>query len=404
MDINESIYSFVRGDYQRDNFDDFLRKVSFKYNVPSMHIAGTNGKSTVASMLNNIYIKAGYKTGLFISSSTKKNIQDMISVNGNPISLSDAEKIFNDNQKLFKKYDLSHFEIIVFIALSYFQKEGVSLAIIECGMGGEYDATNVFNPILSIITNVAIEHADYLGVSVSEIALHKAGIVKNNVPLLIGDIKGDALDVIVDVCKRKNSKITRIGESHAIKPSDGGVTFEYKTYRDLYVPTLSKTNVNNACLVIDAVDLLLNQFNVSENALKEGLKQPLPKGKFEIISGQPTLIFDSAHNPEAITSLRKDIDNLLIGKKIYVVFASLKDKNITMMLPEIALLGEVYITTFDNPRSREESDYFLYLDEYKFIDDYNEVVNKIKEEDTESVILFTGATSFIETAREKLVG
>ena len=401
MDINKEIYSFVREDYQKDNFSDFLKKVGFSYDVPSIHISGTNGKTIVASMLANIYKSANYKTGLFISSSSKKDILEMIKINGEPVSIEEVESIYNENFKLFKKYDLSHFEIIVFIALSIFKKEKVDIAVIECGMGGEFDATNVFNPILSIITNIGIEHTDYLGVSLSDIALHKAGIIKNGVPSLIGEIEGDALDVIVDVSKKKNSKVTRIGESHNITPSNEGVKFDYKTYRDIFVPTLSKINVKNACLAIDAVDLLINSYKVDENALKDGLSHSLPKGRFEFHIGNPSFIFDAAHNPSAIIKLREDVDNVMSNKKVYIIFACFKDKNITLMLPEISLLGSLTITTFDNPRAREEFDYFLYLDEYKFESDYHNVVKQIKEENPDSIILFTGSSAFAELTSDE---
>ena len=401
MSINENIFSFIRDDYQRDNFDDFLRKVSFKYDVPSIHIAGSSGKTIVASILNNVYKAANYKVGLFISSSSKR-VEDMVYINGSSVSSTEVEKIFNDNQKLFKKYDLSHFEIITFIALSIFKQENVDIAFIECGMGGEVDATNIFEPVLSIITNVSIEHTDYLGVSPSEIALHKAGIIKKDIPTVIGEIEGDALEVIVDVARRKNSKITRIGKDHNLKIDSSGISFDYKTYEGLFIPNMSKTNMKNACLVIDAIDLLNEKYPVSEEALKEGLKQRLPKGKFEYIISQPSMLFDSAHNPDAIKKLREDVDALLLSKEVFIIFASFNDKNITLMLPEIALLGKLYLTTFDHPRARKEEDYFLYLDEYEFRQDYLSLVKEIKETNPDSLIIFTGSSAFVDKVEKEL--
>ena len=401
MSVNENIFSFIRDDYQRDNFDSFLKKVAFKYDVPTIHIAGTNGKTIVATLLNNVYRHANYKTGLFISS-PNKDVSEMIFVNGNSVSLNEVETIFNENQKLFKKFDLSHFEIITFIALSIFKKENVDIAFIECGMGGEVDATNVFNPILSVITNVSIEHTDYLGVSLSEIALHKSGIIKKEVPLVIGDIDGDALDVIVDVAKRKLSKVVRIGKEHKVEFSDEGIAFDYKTYERLFVSNMSKTNIRNACLAIDVVDLLNDKYPVDLDSLKEGLKEKLPIGRFEYRVGKPSLLFDSAHNPEAIKKLREDVDALLLNKNIYIIFASFTDKNITAMLPEIALLGKLTLTTFDHPRARKEDDYFLYLDEYNFREDYLELVKDIEAVDPESLIIFTGSTAFVDLVRKQI--
>ncbi len=400
MSVNDVIFSFVRDDYQRDNFDDFLKKVSFKYDVPSIHVAGSSGKTVVASILNNVYRHANYKVGLFISSPTK-SVEDMVFINGNSVSSTIVESIFNENQKMFKKFDLSHFEIITFIALSIFQKENVGLAVIECGMGGELDATNIFNPVLSIITNVSIEHTDYLGVSLSEIALHKAGIIKKEIPTVIGDINGDALDVIVDVAKRKNSKVIRAGMQHKDVVSNDGARFDYKTYEDLFMPTMSKTNVKNACLAIDAIDLLQSKFPVDIEGLKAGLAEPLPKGRFEFIFGQPSMLFDSAHNPDAIKKFREDVDAIHFTGPVFIVFASFNDKNITAMLPEIALLGKLYLTTFDHPRARREEDYFLYLSEYEFRQDYKGLVNELKEQNPDALIIFTGSTAFINQVEKE---
>ena len=400
MDINELIYSFSRDDYQIDNLNSFIKKVSFKYDVPSIHIAGTNGKTVTATYLSNIYRSAGYKTGLFIST-PHKDVTEMIKINGENISSKELEKIFEEYHKFFKKFDLSHFEIATIIALTYFQRNNVDIAIIEAGMGGELDATNIFVPALSVITNVSIEHTDYLGVSLSEIALHKAGIIKNDVPVVIGEIDGDALDVIVDVARRKNSKITRIGKTHNEHLDESGISFDYKTYTGLKINNVSKTNADNACLVIDAIDVLLEQFKVSEEAIKAGLLMDLPVARFEIIKDKALFIIDSAHNPEAIVSLRKDVDRLQLAN-INVIFGSFNDKNITAMLPEIALLGKLYLTTFDHPRARKEEDYFLYLDEYPFKENYHELIKEIIETQENPSIVITGSTALATQVSEEL--
>ena len=395
MSINELIYSFDYNDESRDNLDSFLRKINFKYDVPSIHIAGTNGKSTVAYQLKNVYQAAKYKVGLFISSHYQRSIEEMIYINDEHISSKEIESIFNDHQKLFKKFDLSPFDIIVFIALSYFQNSGVDIALIETGIGGEYDSTNIFTPILSMITNISLEHTNELGVSLSEIARHKAGIIYNNVPTLIGKIEGDALDVIVNVAKRKESKIIMTSEIHNEVLNGSGISFEYKTHRDLFIPNLGHLNVINASLAIDAIDLLVNQFPVSEEALKEGLNHKLPKGKFEVINKEGiTYVIDTAHNVEAIHTLRDSVDRFQLEKETYIVFATNKDKNITLMLPEIGLLGKIYISTYENKRAREESDYFLFLDEYEFNDNYRSLIKKIKEEHPECMIVVTGSSVF----------
>ena len=393
MNIQEEINSYRRNNYQRDNFDAFLKKVHFSYNIPSIHVAGTNGKGSTCHYIASIYQASGLKVGLFTSPYYKR-INEMIKINGEEISDSSLESIYRDNQKLFKKHDLSSFEICTYIAFEYFKKENVDVAVIECGMGGEMDATNIFVPILSIITSVSIEHTNFLGVSLSEIALHKAGIIKRDVPVLLGNVEGEALDVIASICQRNNSKIAKIGKFHREKCLDDGYYFDYQTYENLHILSHSRSSVTDSMIAIDAVTLLHETFKVDEEAIKAGLASVSVPGRFTLIKESPIIIIDGAHNPEAIHHLREDIDALALNKPIHVVFASFRDKNITNMLPEIALLGDVSLTTFDHVRARNEEDYFLYLEEYKFVEDHISLIREIKSNYPDDVILVTGSLVF----------
>lgn len=402
MNIQEEINSYRRNDYQRDNFDAFLKKVHFSYEIPSIHVTGTNGKGSTCNYIASIYKASGLKVGLFTSPYYKR-INEMIKVGGEEISDPELEKVFKENQKLFKKYELSSFEICSFIAFEYFKKESVDVAIIECGMGGELDATNIFTPILSIITSVSIEHTNFLGVSLSEIALHKAGIIKREVPVLLGNIEGEALDVIASICHKNNSKIVKIGKFHREKCLDDGYYFDYQTYENLHILSHAKSSVYDAMIALDAVMILLETFNVDEASIKEGLSSITIPARFALFNGSPTFIVDGAHNPEAIHNLREDVDSLALNKPIHVVFASFRDKNITNMLPEIALLGDVSLTTFDHLRARNEEDYFLYLEEYKFYDDHVSLLRELKANYPDDVILVTGSLAFAFLVNDEII-
>ncbi len=219
----------------------------------------------------------------------------------------------------------------------------------------------------------------------------------------IGDIDGDALDVIVEVSRRKNSKVTRIGTYHNLVNNPSGLSFEYKTYHNLFIPNKSKTNVSNACLVVDAIDLLKENFGVSEEAINKGLNNPLLPARFEIVEKDNiTYVIDSAHNVEAVHKFREDVDSLRLDKETFVIFATVRDKNITVMLPEIGLLGKVYITTFNNKHAREESDYFLFLDEYEFRQDYHSLISELKEAHPGCAIIITGSSVFASTVSEEI--
>ena len=402
MSVLELIASKSRSDYQRDNFDAFLKKVGFHYDVPSIHVTGTNGKGSVCNYLNNIYLSSGRKVGLFISP-MNYSIADMIKVNNVDIPVSEIESIYSEYRKQIEKYDLSSFEITTFIALTYFQKENVDLAIIECGMGGAIDATNIFNPILSIITSISVEHTNFLGVSLSEIALHKAGIIKDKIPVLLGDVKGDALDVIVNKTKYCNSKIYTQNRYFNEVLQENGYSFGYLPYHDLKIKSRGLTSVTDACIAIEATSILKEQFPVEEVQIKEGLLCDPLIGRLEIHEGHPTIIIDGAHNPDAIVKLRNDVEGLHLNKPIHVVFASFKDKNITVMLPEIALLGDLHLTTFDHVRARNEEDYFLYLEDYKFTSDHIELIKELKTQFPEDVIVITGSLAFASLVHKELM-
>lgn len=402
MSIIEDIVSRNRLEYQRDNFDAFLKKVGFSYDIPSIHVTGTNGKGSTCNYLNNIYIASGRKVGLFISP-MNYSLCDMIKINNEDIPESFVESIFKQYEKFINKFVLSAFEITTFIAFKYFESEKVDLAIIECGMGGEVDATNVFKPVLSVITSVSVEHTNALGVSLSEIALHKAGIIKEKTPVLIGDIKGDALDVIVNKARYFKSEVHSIRPFNNDKQVDDGYEFGYPPYSNLRINSLAHSSVVDACLAVEGTNILQSAFPVNEESVKKGLLCNQLIGRFEIHKGNPTIIIDGAHNPEAIKALRANVDNLHPSVPVHVVFACFKDKNITIMLPEIALLGELSLTTFDNPRSREESDYFLYLEEYKFYNDHIALIKSLKEQYPDDVILVTGSLAFACLVHKELL-
>ena len=402
MDIINEIVSRNRNDYQRDNFDAFLKKVGFSYNTPSIHIAGTNGKGGTANYLKDIYQAHGYKVGLFTS---PDDLLEMITINSTPIDIKDVEDIFNRYHKYIDKFDLSAFEIETFIALTYFQNQNVDIAIIECGMGGEIDATNVFIPILSIITSISIEHSDFLGVSLSEIANHKAGIIKEEVPVLISSsITDDALQVIVEHCKEKESKLVILDSYHHLKDEIYKLRFDYRPYTDLVITDKSLYRLTDACLAIEATNILINQYPLTAEEVKAGILNSHLKCRFEIFKGEPTVILDGAHNVEAMNKLRIDMDRIRRGR-VHVIFASFKDKNIALEIPEIALLGKVYLTTFDHPRSRTKEDYFLYLEDYPYTENPYELFESLydNEENKEDIILITGSLAFAYHMRKYIL-
>ena len=388
------------GDYQRENFDNFLSKVKFSYNVPSIHIAGTNGKGSVATYIANMYRACGYKVGLFTSPFFDEP-NEMISINGKNISDEDFLAVINKYKKEIAKCDLSAFEIQAFVAFNYFQDNKCDIAFIECGMGGLIDATNVFTPILSVITSVSLEHTDYLGYSISEIAAQKAGIIKEEVPVLVGDLPEEAITVVIKKAKECKSKIYYLGHYVNKSFSKEGFRFDYGELKDLHIQSLADYSVGDACIALEAIYSLKDSFPYSEDKIKQGLFEAFIPGRLEVMREHPCVIIDGGHNPAAISALcERSLFNVTQGRPIHVVFACFRDKNLGNMLNSLgAITEDLTITTFDHPRARTEDEYFLFLGDYTFENDAKGLIERKISEFPDDVILVTGSLAFASLVR-----
>jgi len=402
IDLNTYFESIERDDYQRDNFDSFLKKVSFKYNVPSIHIAGSNGKGSTANYLANIYKAAGYKVGLFTSPYLDK-VNEMIQINGEMIDDSVFEKYIKQNEKLINKYQLSPFEIQVFVAFSYFENEKCDIAIIECGMGGEIDATNIFTPIISVITSISLEHTAFLGRSLSEIAYSKAGIIKEGIPVVTGILDEEAINTIVNVARDLSAPVSVSVDPANVVYKNFGYNFAYMTYMDLRINSAASYSLKDACIALEVINKCLENFSVKEEAIKEGLANTFMPVRMEIIDKNPLTIIDGSHNPEGVQNMVKSLPSLAESRDIHVLFACFKDKNIERML---AFIGEyskdITLTTFPHKRAREIDDYFLYLEDHSFVDNPIMAYQDLRAKYPEDVILITGSLAFAAYMKKML--
>ncbi|HNX16653.1 MAG TPA: cyanophycin synthetase [Bacilli bacterium] len=396
----DSLISFRQnGDYQRDNFDRFLDKISFRYEIPSVHIAGTNGKGSTASYLASIYRKAGYKVGLFVSPSLNQ-INEMITVDDKAISDEQIGDIIEKYRRDIIRFELSAFEIEALIAFSFFSSCQCDISIIECGMGGLVDATNVFIPILSIITSVSLEHTDYLGRSITEVSEQKAGIIKEEIPVLVGDLSEDVLAVIFREAQYKRSEVRSVSIPNNVLYSETGYSFDYLTFRNLKIQSIAQYSVYDACLAVEATQILGEQFPVDDENVAEGLYELVIPARMEVMRTSPLVIIDGAHNPEAMENLMISIEKASNSRPIHTVFACFKDKNFPLMLSFIGQIGEVILTTFDHPRARQKEDYFLFADEYEFFEDPRLLIMELMEKYPDDVILITGSLAFAGYVRE----
>lgn len=316
-------------------------------------MGGTAGKGSTAFITASILEQAGYKVGLTISPHLQK-ITERIQINRQPIS----DKLFIDyvNRLLaiIKKVKgkghwgyPSYFEILIALGFSYFAEEKVDIAVIEVGLGGNLDATNVINPEVSIITNIGWDHMDWLGNSLVKIATEKAGIIKRHSVVITGATQKNVLKIIRNRAKQERAKLLILGDDFKIKNRNGSFDYEAKDFklRDLKVSLKGDFQRINAALAITAVKSL-SSFNVTNETIRSALANLNFPGRLEIINKlRKTFIIDGAHNPMKVKALMSSLKKMFPGKKFPVVIAIKKDKNYRRMIDLILPISSEFVVT-----------------------------------------------------------
>ena len=284
----------------------------------SIHIAGTNGKGSVAHMIASIMQESDYKVGLYTSPHLK-DFRERIKINGKMISKKDIVTFVDENKFIFDKMKISFFEFTVAIAFDFFAKENVDIAIIETGLGGRLDSTNIIKPELSVITNIGFDHTNLLGNSLEEICLEKAGIIKYNVPVIIGKKQKETTRIFEETCRKNNTTITYSKEKNIYKTDLLG---EYQ-----------KENIETTITTIK--ELQKNNWNISEASIKRGLLKVVENtslsGRWQILNKSPLIICDTGHNEDGIKAIIKQL-NKLNYNRLHFVYGTVNDKKLEKIL------------------------------------------------------------------------
>lgn len=332
-----------------------------------VHIAGTNGKGSIASYLSHILGKAGYKTGLFTSPYIER-FNERIKINQEDISDDSLAKITEmvKNKIEEEQIPTTEFEIMTAIAFQYFYEQQCDMVVLEVGLGGRLDSTNVIeHPLLSIITSISYDHQAFLGSTLTEIAGEKAGIIKENTPVLLYSQEKEAEDVIYRVAHEKNSLVFQPDFSQITNMSTdlSGQSFDYKSLKDLKITLLGEHQLKNAAVVLEAVKLLHeNGIHIDEEALRLGLAETTWPGRFEIIHQNPIVVIDGAHNIDSINALVDNLTKYFHNKKIIAILGILKDKDVEEMIERVSPVVDRFITvTPGNPRAIKAEDLALRL-------------------------------------------
>lgn len=328
--------------------------------IKTIHIAGTNGKGSVSHMLAAILQQAGYKTGLYTSPHLY-DFRERIKINGEMIS---ENAVINFTQAInpwIEEISPSFFEVTVAMAFDYFYKSEVDIAVIETGLGGRLDSTNVINPVLSIITNIGWDHMNLLGNSLEAISYEKAGIIKENTPVVIGKKQEESWPVFTLIAKQKNATIQLASTNCPVK--------EYKWKENLLEVAIEKENslhsyqldltgvyqVENISTVCCAVDQLRkNGFSISEESLIKGLRNVSTitgfQGRWEKIASNPSVILDVAHNVDGIRQVLRQLE-MIDYNHLHIVIGMVKDKEIEKVLSLLPKTATYYFTQAQLPRA-----------------------------------------------------
>lgn len=329
----------------------------------SIHVAGTNGKGSFCAMLDSVLSEAGYKTGLFTSPYIEF-FEERIRYCGENISEEDLSDAVSEVKAVADKMEdvPTEFEILTAVGFCYFRKKKVDIAIIECGMGGRLDSTNVIKaPVLSVITGISLDHVAFLGDTVEKIASEKAGIIKQGTPVLYGGNDEKAEKVISEKAAELGCTFVKTDRSliRDVKTSKKGNVFSYGKYKNVKLSLSGSYQPENASNVINAVELLRKRgYNISDKALYSGLKDTAWKGRFEKLNDCPEIYFDGGHNEEGVCAAVDTVKKCFGDKKINIISGVLADKDYEKIAKEISGVAEkVYTVTPDSPRALDSKKY-----------------------------------------------
>jgi len=333
----------------------------------SIHIAGTNGKGSVSSMINSVLMEKGFKTGLYTSPHIT-DFRERILINGKMVSTKFILETVNFLYNEIERINPSFFEVTTALAFEYFNKCRVNYAVIETGLGGRLDSTNIIIPVLSVITSLSIDHIEFLGNEIGKITYEKGGIIKKNVPVVTGNITGESEKILRKIAKEKNAEILFSSKENKIKinkRTEKGLYFDvnnkYK-YKNLFIPLIGDYQVNNIKTFFTAVEQL-NKFDktkINSAEIKKGLINIRTNsnfyGRFDILSLRPKIIADVSHNLQAIKNIRNNLSYFKY-KNLVIIFAMMQDKNYRECLNEIGKLNaKIILTRPEYKRSAEPSE------------------------------------------------
>ncbi|CAH2214466.1 bifunctional folylpolyglutamate synthase/dihydrofolate synthase [Tepidibacter aestuarii] len=425
MDYNEAL-EYIHGTYKfgrvlgLDNITELLSLLGNPQDdLNIIHVAGTNGKGSTCSFINSMLISGGYKVGLY-TSPYLESFTERIRVNSENIQESELARVTEivktkvDNMVESGFNHPTEFEIVTAIAFYYYKEQNVDFVVLEVGMGGRFDATNVVKkPLINVITPISIDHTDYLGDTLAKIAYEKGGIIKDDCEVVMYPQNKESEVVIQNIVKEKNCILTmaNIEDKEITKMDVFGQVFNCKVkdrmYDNLEIQLMGRHQVNNAIVALNVISILKDKydFEISDENIYDGLKNTKWAGRIEVLRKDPLFIIDGAHNEDGANSLCNTIDGYMGDKDITLVLGMLKDKDVkTVCEILIPRCKDIITTKPNNPRAMKSSELKEIINsvgkECASCDDIEEAVKlAIKKTDKNSVIICAGSLYMIGDIR-----
>jgi len=389
--------------------------------IKTIHITGTNGKGSVCKFIASVLQKAGYNVGVYISPHLQR-FSERIVINNNEISNDDMvlliEKVKPIVEKMISQGNApTFFEIVTAMSFLFFCESSVDFAVIEVGLGGRFDATNVINPLISIITNISLEHTKFLGDSIESVSYEKAGIIKSNTPIVTA-ASNSSLKVIKKIAKEKNASLITISDKNWKR------VFFNHTHQEFIVHGMLKDypvksvqlgmyqGENIACAIFSIEQLQMMGVYITEENIKEGIFSAFNPGRMEIISENPIVILDGAHNPDAMKMLRISLEKDFQFKKLILIIGILEDKNYQEMISHVLPISDITILTKSNNTRACEPKILKETIEKLGFKNHVSIIKKIPEAikyakmkaETGDLICISGSLFTVGEARQHLFG
>ncbi|MDH6561556.1 dihydrofolate synthase/folylpolyglutamate synthase [Bacillus sp. TBS-096] len=392
--------------------------------IKAIHVAGTNGKGSTIAFTRSVLQAAGYSVGTFTSPFIL-TFNERISVNGAPIEDEEWLNLVNEIKPLVVELDqtelgaATEFEIITACAFAYFAHvHQVDFVLLETGLGGRLDSTNIAVPTLTAITSIGHDHMAILGDTLEQIAAEKAGIIKEGIPMITAVHQPEALAVIQNTAKEKNAECISLHDTCSFdeqQPTETGERFTLRTskrqYPQLETGLIGTHQRQNASLAVLLIEWLEQEgyISVTEEQIYEGIRQAVWAGRFEKVKDHPPVYLDGAHNEEGIDRLIETVQAHFSTKQVHICFSALKDKPYKQMIQKLeAVSSSIHFVSFDFPRAESAEKLYVcsQLDAKSYDDDPRTVLEFIqkKSDDPSAVILVTGSLYFISDIRNRMIG